>query len=125
MKWFGYNHNTDFWLPLSGKVKPNEVPDETTVRICLENTGIHLRLLGEKAPVEGGLIRPYGNQLIKINPTHEQVNLVYLAMPTLGKQSENTNNSPDTVTWFSLDEINSLKTHSSVVAWSNFFCNCI
>ena len=55
-----------------------------TGRRLLEETGVAVELVGERSPVEGGLIRPFGNQLNVLKPgVREHVDLIYLAKTNL------------------------------------------
>ena len=72
------------WLPCGGHIETNELPDDAAVRECLEETGVAIQLVGDKAlevnePRQ--LIRPRGVQLEPIRPNHEHIDLVYLAVP--------------------------------------------
>ena len=116
-----HSNKTDRWLPPSGKVEPHETPDETAKRICIQKTGIRIQLIGEKAPVEGGLIRPHGNQLIKINSASEEINLVYLASPLQDKKSEKIDTRLYNIQWYNINEIAEINTCPSVLAWSQHF----
>lgn len=75
------------WLPPGGHVEPNEVPDDAAVREVLEEAGVAVELVGDRAvdapgPVQ--LVRPRGVQLEAIAPGHEHVDLIYLARPVAG-----------------------------------------
>ncbi len=75
------------WLPPGGHVEPNEVPDEAAVREVLEETGVAVELVGDRAidaPGPRQLVRPRGVQLEQISPGHEHVDLIYLARPSAG-----------------------------------------
>lgn len=78
------HHKLGIWLPPGGHVEPNETPDDAAVREVLEETGVRVTLVGERAvdapgPVQ--LIRPRGVQLEAIAPGHEHIDLIYLARP--------------------------------------------
>jgi ADP-ribose pyrophosphatase YjhB (NUDIX family) len=62
------------WFPPGGHVEPNELPDDAAVREVLEETGVRVALIGERAlPVSEPrqLIRPRGVQLETIAPGHD------------------------------------------------------
>jgi len=76
-----HNRKLDKWVPPGGKVDRDETPDQSAVRECFEETGINIDLVGEKTPVEGGLINPYGIQLNPIIPgLRDHVDLIYFIM---------------------------------------------
>ncbi|HZJ08697.1 MAG TPA: NUDIX domain-containing protein [Trueperaceae bacterium] len=75
------------WLPPGGHVEFGELPDEAAVREVLEETGVAVELVGERAVEAPGpvqLVRPRGVQLEAIAPGHEHIDLVYLARPRAG-----------------------------------------
>lgn len=72
------------WLPCGGHIEANELPDDAAVRECLEETGVAIQLVGDKALTVSEpqqLVRPRGVQLEPISPGHEHIDLVYLAVP--------------------------------------------
>lgn len=72
------------WLPCGGHIEPGELPDEAAVREVLEESGVPVELVGERAlevPGPRQLVRPRGVQLEAIAPGHEHIDLVYLARP--------------------------------------------
>ncbi len=83
-----FHRKLQMWLPPGGHIEPHELPDEAAVREVLEETNIHVELMGEVGPrVEGGprpLVRPEGIQLEMIGPGHEHIDLIYFARPVPG-----------------------------------------
>ncbi|MGC4108361.1 MAG: NUDIX domain-containing protein [Thermomicrobiales bacterium] len=75
------------WLPPGGHIEPNELPDEAALREVWEETGLRIRLLGDRGlPIDypgqpRQLIRPQGIQLEDISPGHQHIDLVYFAVP--------------------------------------------
>ena len=72
------------WFPPGGHVEPNELPDDAAVREVLEESGVPVALIGERAlPLAEPrqLIRPRGVQLETIMPGHEHIDLIYFARP--------------------------------------------
>ena len=72
------------WFPPGGHVEQDELPDDAAVREVLEESGVPVVLIGEKAlPVKEPrqLVRPRGVQLETISPNHEHIDLIYFARP--------------------------------------------
>src|SRR5215207_9787152 len=73
------------WLPPGGHIEPNELPDKAAAREVREETGVEIALVCDDLndidepgqPVQ--LCRPIGIQLADISPTHQHIDLVYLA----------------------------------------------
>jgi 8-oxo-dGTP pyrophosphatase MutT (NUDIX family) len=110
------------WLPPGGKVDGHETPDEAAIRECFEETGLNVELLGQKAPVEGGLMTPYGAQLNVVIPNErDHVDLIYLARPVGSNEIKISTREAEDIRWFSIEEIERLNTFSSVIDWCKKF----
>ncbi len=75
------------WFPPGGHVEKDELPDDAAVREVLEESGVPVALIGERAlPLTEPrqLIRPRGVQLETIAPNHEHIDLIYFAKPYSG-----------------------------------------
>ena len=75
------------WLPPGGHIEPNELPDDAAIREVWEETGLRIRLRGERGlPADHPgqprqLVLPQGIQLEDIGPGHQHIDLVYFAEP--------------------------------------------
>jgi len=116
------NRKLNRWVAPGGKVDRNETPDHAAIRECLEETGININLLGNKTPVEGGLVCPYGIQLNPIIPNlRDHVDLVYLGQPQNNQIINRSEREASDIGWFSLEEIRKLDTYKSTIQWCEFF----
>jgi 8-oxo-dGTP pyrophosphatase MutT (NUDIX family) len=114
------------WLPPGGKIDPNEIPDVAAVRECLEETGITVKLIGERPRVVGGLIRPHGIQLNTIVPYKlEHIDLVYLAVAEQALNPILNEEEATALQWFSVDTIvePGFNTFDSVKVWVKELAN--
>ncbi len=105
------------WLPCGGHIEPNELPDEAAVRECLEETGVAIKLVGERAlevATPRQLIRPRGVQLEPISPDHEHIDLVYYGVP---QPNYDGNLSEDDFAWYSAPAWQALELTDEVRAW--------
>lgn len=119
-----HNRKLDKWVPPGGKVERHETPDEAAVRECFEETGVQIDLVGERAPIEGGLIRPYGSQLNVLKPgVRDHVDLIYLAKPLPEQVLKRCEREASDIGWFDLQTITTLNTFPSIVTWSHFFAS--
>ncbi len=112
------------WLPPGGKIDPNELPDTAAIRECLEETGVKIKLIGEKTPVTGGLIRPDGIQLNTIIPNElDHIDLIYLAQPEQDTELVLNQREAEEVKWIPIQEVlaNNFDTFPSVKEWIKKF----
>ncbi len=94
------------WLPPGGKIDPNEIPDDAALRETFEETGLQVRLLGEKPVVKGGCVRPYGVQVNVIKPGElEHIDLIYLAVPVGDIELRISEREAEGLMWVPIEEI--------------------
>ena len=111
------------WTPPGGKVESHETPDEAALRECLEETGLKVELVGERTPVAGGLMRPYGSQLDQIGPGLEYIDLIYLARPLPNQVLRRCERETSDIGWFDAQEIATFDTFSPILFWSTYFAS--
>lgn len=107
-------------MPPGGKVDPNELPDVAAVREALEETGLHITLVGEKTPVDGCLMRPYGTQLNHVIPGEkDHIDLIYAAVADEHEQTTLSEREASDLAWISIDDIGKpdFNTFKSVKQW--------
>lgn len=109
----------DLWLPPGGHVDLGEFPDEAAVREVLEEAGLAVELVGERAlnapgPVQ--LVRPRGVQLEAISPGHEHIDLVYLARPA-GYYDGSLDGGEGGFDWYSRAQAERLGLSTEMSAW--------
>jgi 8-oxo-dGTP pyrophosphatase MutT (NUDIX family) len=112
------------WFPPGGKIDPNELPDDAAIRESLEETGVTIELIGERAPVEGGLIRPYGMQLNEVVPgEREHIDFIYLAVARDNQMPVLNERETLGIEWFDVATIcdPSFNTRDCVKTWVKRF----
>lgn len=108
------------WLPCGGHIEANELPDEAAVREVLEESGVPVRLVGERAlPIEEPrqLVRPVGVQLEPIAPGHEHIDLIYFAEPTLDYAGLLLESDPS-LGWFGPAELAGMDLTEEIRLWT-------
>lgn len=108
------------WFPPGGHIEPNELPDEAAVREVLEESGVRVALLGERAlPVREPrqLIRPRGVQLETIAPGHEHIDLIYFARPLPGYDGALLATDA-TLGWYGASEMEGLALSEEIRHWA-------
>ena len=109
------------WLPPGGHIEPGELPDEAAVREVLEETGVRVRLVGERGldvDYPRQLARPAGIQLEDIAPGHQHIDLVYFAEPideTCAVSEECA--TRDRAGWYHPAELETLGANEEIRAW--------
>ena len=108
------------WLPPGGHIEPNELPDDAAVREVREETGQHVRLLGEHGVRVSGsglprqLVRPIGIQLEDIGPAHQHIDLIYFAELD---PNHSLTPLPEHTDWHGPDTWGALALTGEVTAW--------
>ncbi|MCX6748135.1 MAG: NUDIX domain-containing protein [Candidatus Pacearchaeota archaeon] len=107
-----FHNDIKKFIPISGHIEENELPDETAVREAKKETGFDIQLLGkEKAEIATSRITKR-KELIKnisigldiIKPEHHHINLAYAAIIIGGEQLEISDEGTE-LRWFSADEL--------------------
>ncbi len=107
------------WEPPGGVLELDETIHEGLVREVLEETGLKVRLVGEKRedvedPVQ--LHRPAGVQLENIGPGHQHIDLIYFARPAGPTKIQEIFNE-DKVGWYGREDWNEMPLNTEVRGW--------
>lgn len=108
------------WFPCGGHLEPGELPDEAAVREVLEESGVEVVLVGERAlPVESPkqLIRPRGVQLETIAAGHEHIDLIYFARPLPDYRGALLAADPS-LGWYSAAQLKQLELTGEIRHWT-------
>lgn len=108
------------WFPPGGHVEPNELPDDAAVREVLEESGVPVALIGERAlPLHEPrqLVRPRGVQLETIAPNHEHIDLIYFAKPLSGYNGE-LSETDETLGWYDKVGLAGLELTEEIRYWT-------
>ena len=97
------------WTQPGGHIEGNETPEEAALREVYEETGIHVRLLGERFPREDDFIRPLGIQknrrTTNDGETHMHIDIIYAAVPNEEKDLVLNKEESDDINWFTREEL--------------------
>ena len=97
------------WTQPGGHMEYNETPEETALREVYEETGLRVRLLGERFPREDDFIRPLGIQRNRRTTddgeTHMHIDIIYAAIPNDDNKEQLNELESDDIKWFTRDEL--------------------
>lgn len=108
------------WMPPGGKIDPNELPDTAALRETFEETGLRVKLVGGKTPVDGGLARTYGvQQNVVIPGEREHIDLIYAAVPVVESSLKVSEREAAGLKWFPVEKVleQDFNTFESVKQW--------
>ena len=97
------------WTQPGGHMEGNETPEEAALREVYEETGLRVRLLGERFPREDDFIRPLGIQknrkTMVDGEMHMHVDIIYAAVPNDDNEAKLNTEESDDIRWFSREEL--------------------
>lgn len=96
------------WTQPGGHMEENETPEETALREAYEETGLHVRLIGERFPREEDFIRPLGIQCNRHSTGDTHIDIIYAAIPNNDEKEQLNIEESDDIGWFSRDELEDL-----------------
>ena len=94
------------WVQPGGHLEHNEFPEEAAIRETFEETGIKIKLLGERFPREEDFIKPLGIQKNRTE-TGIHIDFIYPAIPINHKELIISNESTN-IGWFSREQLETL-----------------
>jgi 8-oxo-dGTP pyrophosphatase MutT (NUDIX family) len=112
------------WLQPGGHMEENELPDMAALREVYEETGLEVKLIGERQPRFSDQMRPYGIQLNVIEEgKHEHIDLIYLAVPESSCDVRLNTAETEGISWFPISAIESsdFDTFEAQKYWCRYF----
>lgn len=112
------------WVQPGGHIEDNELPEETALRETYEETGVRVKLLGERFPREDDFIRPLGIQRNRGKDGSLHVDITYVGVP-LDQDYVIEDDEIDRCAWFSLEELNDIEVFPDIKISFNYILNNI
>jgi len=92
------------WVQPGGHIEIDETPEETALRETYEETGVRIKLIGDRFPREDDFIRPLGIQKNRGKDGSLHVDITYVGIP-LNQDEVIEDDEIDRCAWFSLEEL--------------------
>lgn len=110
------------WVQPGGHVEINESPEEAAVREVFEETGLKIKIIGERKPRESDYILPLAIQKNEISDTHIHMDFVYVAYVVEENDLVLNEQESTGIAWFTLDEIKdtTFDTFPDVIEWAKY-----
>jgi len=98
------------WTQPGGHIENDETPEECALRESYEETGIKIKLIGERFPREEDFIRPLGIQKNRNNRGDLHIDIIYPAIP-VNEEAEYVLNADesDGIGWFSRNDLDKIE----------------
>lgn len=96
------------WTQPGGHIENEETPEEAALREVYEETGLRVRLIGERFPREEDFIRPLGIQKNRNNMGDLHVDIIYPAVPNDESKERLNIEESDDIGWFSREDLENI-----------------
>ena len=104
-----YHNEFERWVQPGGHIEKNETPEEAVSREVWEETGVKIRLLGERFPREQDFIRPLGIQKNRTISGKIHIDIIYPAVPINEIDHTDADNDVQKIGWFTRNELERIK----------------
>ena len=96
------------WTQPGGHIEDDETPEECALREAYEETGLKVRLLGDRFPREDDFVRPLGIQKNRQANGDLHIDIIYAAVPNYDTEPKINLVEETAVQWFSRDELDNI-----------------
>lgn len=102
------HHKTfNTWVQPGGHIEKGETPEETALRETYEETGVRIKLIGERFPREDDLLRPLGIQKNRGKNGSVHIDITYVGIP-LSMDNIIEDDEIDRFGWFSMEDLDDI-----------------
>jgi len=95
------------WVQPGGHIEDDETPEEAALREVYEETGLRIKLIGERFPREDDFIKPLGIQKNRNLKGDMHIDIIYAGIPK-GEIHEQISNESTDLCWFSREELDNI-----------------
>lgn len=110
------------WVQPGGHLEYNETPEETAVREVYEETGIKVKILGDRFPREDDFIRPLGIQCNR-KDGYMQIDVLYYGVPIGNIDPVVDDEETIAAKWFSREELDALNVFEDIKITMDYLIN--
>lgn len=96
------------WVQPGGHIEDNETPEETAVREVYEETGVKVKLLGDRFPREDDFIRPLGIQCNRNLKGDMHIDIIYVAVANGNNELVLNDEESNDIGWFSRQDLENI-----------------
>ncbi len=112
------------WVQPGGHIEKNETPEETALRETYEETGVRVKLIGERFPREDDFIRPLGIQRNRGKDGSLHIDITYVGIP-LSQDDVIEDEEIDRYDWFSYEQLDEIEVFPDIKISFNYILNNI
>ena len=112
------------WVQPGGHIEHGEFPEEAAAREAYEETGIKVKIIGERFPREDDFIRPLGIQKNRNLYGDLHIDIIYLAVPINNIEPVISDESTN-ISWFSREELDNLNVFEDIKITMDYILNNI
>lgn len=103
------------WVQPGGHIEQNEDPERAAIREVKEETGLDIKLLGERFPTEQDFIRPLGIQRTVKENGDVYISIIYPGIPVVRKLVELNWEESNSIGWFTRKELNDINVFDDIL----------
>lgn len=103
------------WVQPGGHIEQNEDPERAAIREVKEETGLDIKLLGERFPTEQDFIRPLGIQRTVKENGDVYISIIYPGIPVVRKLVELNWEESNSIGWFTREELNDINVFDDIL----------
>jgi len=107
------------WVQPGGHIEHGEIPEEAAVREAYEETGLKVKIIGDRFPREEDFIRPLGIQKNRNELGDLHIDITYLAIPMNSLDLIMSDESTG-IKWFTREELDELDVFNDIKITMDF-----
>lgn len=111
------------WVQPGGHIEHNETPEEAAQREVYEETGLKVKLLGERFPRENDFIRPLAIQCNRNLEGQMHIDITYPAIPINDEEPKMDKEESLNIKWFTREELDKINVFENVKISMDYILN--